>query len=91
MLATGMLLHERYSLGWILIHHAIADLVAIGSALCPKPIVIGHDGFPSVIPCTRGMLRAHEHLRGEYKHIKLRASAVDRPRAILVLRVGRAG
>jgi hypothetical protein len=40
MLATGMLLHERYSLGRTLIHHAIADLVAIGLALCPKPI--GH-------------------------------------------------
>src|SRR3954466_9340152 len=24
MLATGMMLHERYSLGWPLIHHAIA-------------------------------------------------------------------
>ena len=24
MLATGLLLHERYSLGWPLIHHAIA-------------------------------------------------------------------
>jgi hypothetical protein len=41
MLATGMLLHERYSLGWTLIHHAIADLVAIGLALCPKPIGFG--------------------------------------------------
>ena len=42
MLATSMLLHERYSLGWTLVHHAIADLVPIGSALCPKPIVNGH-------------------------------------------------
>src|SRR3954447_4555496 len=35
--------------------------------------------------------RSFEHLRGEYKHIKVRAIVVDRPRAILVLRVGRAG
>jgi hypothetical protein len=42
MLATVMLLHKRYSLGWILIYHAIADLLAIGLALCPKPIVNGH-------------------------------------------------
>ena len=50
MLATGMLLHERYSLGWILIHHAIADLVAIGLALCPKPIgVFGHP----LAPCSK--------------------------------------
>ena len=41
MLATGMLLHERYSLGWTLVHHAIADLVPIGSALCPKQSVSG--------------------------------------------------
>src|SRR3954466_4638519 len=38
-----------------------------------------------------GHAGAHEHLRGEDKHIKLRAIAVDRPRAILVLSVGRAG
>src|SRR5690242_7413512 len=56
-----------------------------------KTRVIGHDDFPPVIPCTRGTQGAHEHLRGEDKHIKLRAIAVDRPRAILVLSVGRAG
>jgi hypothetical protein len=41
--------------------------------------------------CTRVTRGAHEHLRGEYKHIEVRAIAVDRPRAILVLSVGRAG